>query len=445
MRHVVTRSGRSLPVLVCLLGLCVCLFGIAGCKDKSAPAPDQADSATRAPIRQPLIGGPAPALLMTQAQFATVTGPDGKKTPVPGPAKLVIVRHTGGDWVQSVVEDPDSNVFHKAIVYDLNGDGVANEILTIGAVGAHLKVWRFDGNQWTEKTLLSRKFGGKTDRFRDIEIGDVDADGKPEAVLATHDQGVVLIVELDENNPTATQIDAKPDTFVHEIELGDIDGDGQLEIFATPSHPNRASLESQPGEVAMYKRDPATGEFKRSTVDTIDKTHVKEILAVDLNGDGVATLFSVLEAVTRKDESGKTAIVEPVEIRQYKFAQDGTATHSTAATLNDRQCRFLTPGDLDGDGAVEIAAAGWKSGLWLLDPAGDGTWEVKLIDASSSGYEHTALATDLDGDGTPELYVASDEQGELRQYKWNGSDFSRTMLVPIGRGDITWNLMPAHL
>ena len=38
-----------------------------------------------------------------------------------------------------------------------------------------------------------------------------------------------------------TEIDEKPDTFVHEIEIGDIDGDGKLEFFATPSDRNSAS------------------------------------------------------------------------------------------------------------------------------------------------------------------------------------------------------------
>ena len=35
----------------------------------------------------------------------TVTGPDGKSHPVPGPAKLILARKTESGWTQTVVED----------------------------------------------------------------------------------------------------------------------------------------------------------------------------------------------------------------------------------------------------------------------------------------------------------------------------------------------------
>lgn len=60
------------------------------------------------------------------------------------------------------------------------------------------------------------------------------------------------------------------------------------------------------------------------------------------------------------------------------------------------------------------------------------------------GFEHAALLTDLDGDHVEELYVASDEQGELRRYVWvNGRprrEVVRTIALP--RSLLTWNLMP---
>ena len=63
-----------------------------------------------------------------------------------------------------------------------------------------------------------------------------------------------------------------------------------------------------------------------------------------------------------------------------------------------------------------------------------------LIDAASSGYEHATYLADLDRDGAQEIYVASDDQQELRMYAWNGTGFSKTVLSEIPANRITWNI-----
>ena len=74
------------------------------------------------PVQEPLNGGPYPGLLVSQAWFWK----DGEGGINPGPARLDIWRQTDRGWKRTRLEDPDSNVFHKAMSY--NGG-----ILTIGA------------------------------------------------------------------------------------------------------------------------------------------------------------------------------------------------------------------------------------------------------------------------------------------------------------------------
>ena len=190
-----------------------------------------------------------------------------------------------GIWEKTTVEDPDSNVFHKAIPYE---DG----ILTIGVEKVYLKKWTFDSTakSWKQDVLWERAWKGKSNRLRDIEVGDVDHDGKDELVIATHDAGVVAVLHPDEKY-RVEELDEKADTFVHEIEIGDIDGDGKLEFFATPTDRNKAGA-SQGGLMVMYQYDGTT--FKRTVVDPFGKTHAKEILAADITGDKTAELFSVV-------------------------------------------------------------------------------------------------------------------------------------------------------
>jgi hypothetical protein len=377
-------------------------------------------------------GGPYPTILVAQAQFL-YEKKDGKKLPKPGPAILTLKQKTPKGWKETVIEDPQSNVFHKALIFN---DSSKKWILTIGAMEAALKLWQFRENAWHQTLLWNPVFGGKWNRLRDVETGDVTGDGKPEIVIATHDQGVVAVAMQKDQGWEVKEIDSEPGIFVHEVEIGDVDGDGKNEFFVTPSRPNKARGGPQPGKVVMYKWNGA--DFDRKIVDSHEKTHAKEILVCDIDGKGIATLFSVFEAETRI-ENGETVRAEPVKIKKYTF-KNGAITNEVIATLDDFQCRFLTAGDVDGDGRVELVAAAMKSGIWLLKRQG-GLWKVSLIDPDSSGYEHATYIDDLDGDGVQEIFVASDDQKELRMYRWNGKDFSKTVLSGIPENRITWNVV----
>ena len=150
-----------------------------------APSTGEAQAAPPAaagPVQEPLVGGPFPTLILGKAWFTKV---DGKMKP--GPARLVIWRKTDTGWQSTRLEDGESNVFHKAILRD---DG---SILTIAGDKAALKRWTHKDGKWNGETLWTKSWGGKFNRMRDLEIGDVNGDGKDEYVIATHDFGVVAV------------------------------------------------------------------------------------------------------------------------------------------------------------------------------------------------------------------------------------------------------------
>jgi hypothetical protein len=375
--------------------------------------------------------GPGPALLVAQAQFTDGTRPDGSKGPVPGAARLVIVRLLPGDGgsARTVLEDPDSQVFHKAMPWE---DG----FLTIGATKAELKTWRREGDKWVGTVRWNPTFGGKFDRLRDVERGDVDRDGKDDLVIATHDQGVVAIVHPFDGWKVE-EIDRRPNTFVHEIELGDVDGDGQLEIFATPSNPNKLDAE-QKGEVAVYRR--TTAGWERGVVDAPGDTHAKEILTADADGDGKAELYVVWEGTF----GAGGALLRPVTISQYRWV-NGSFMGAPVGTVPDRQMRALQAGDVTGDGKLDLVGTALTSGIWLFERQDDGAWKKSSIDAKSSGFEHPLHLADLDGDGKLEIYVAAEDQQELRRYRFRNGTWEKTVIAPLRKGDITWNITHATL
>jgi len=389
-----------------------------------AAVPSAADSQQAPPRASSLPDSLPSGLLIALSRFES----DESGKPLPKSELVTLVRR-GGAWEARSYQDPESNVFHKAMVYETPEGGPA--ILTLGGTAAAVKLWGpADGGLAPTKTLWMEDFGGRFSRMRDAEQGDLFGEGSQSLAIATHDQGVVAVIRPGASE--VLELDRKPDTFIHEIEIGDLDGDGVLEVYATPSDPNKLDGTPQRGEVVRYV--PATGEGRFVVADLGDR-HAKEILVDDVDGDGRDELYVSIEAV----EGGE------LEIRRYDAETDPSGGF-TIATLRDPMCRFLSAGDVDGDGKKEMVAAAKDTGLWLLRPGADprAEWSVSLIDADSKGFEHAAVLADLDGDGTDELYAASDNDRELRRYVWEGGQpvretiYARPDATPI----LTWNLMP---
>jgi hypothetical protein len=378
---------------------------------------------------------PERALMLALAHF----GPrQGGGAPKPLPARIEFLFPSGEGWDMRHLDDPESNVFHKAMTYE--GTSGEPRILTAGGTKAAIKLWAPGAAGLEATTLWEKDFGGKFSRMRDVEVADLMGDGRPAMAVATHDQGVVAVIHPDgAQGFEVEEIDHQADTFVHEIEIGDLDGDGILEVYATVSEPNRLDGTPQPGKVVRYV--PAKGEG-RVVVADLGMRHAKEIYVGDVDGDGRDELYVSIEGTTDPDTN---ELVEGVEIRRYDAGTDPEAG-AVIAEIDDRLCRFLTVGDVEGDGELEMVAAAFKSGLWLLRPGEDphAPWQKQSIDRESGGFEHASLLTDLDGDGRDELYVASDDDDEVRRYVWNGQRLARETIWKRtdGRKVFTWNIMP---
>lgn len=425
-----------LSAMIILSVFCGCGgSGERGAEDEAAPT-------ARAP-------GQTDMLLLAQARFVQETDPEtGRSRPVPAPAKLTIVQGTGERWEVETLEDPESNVFHKALIADVDGSGPA--LLTIGANGARLKAWCKTDGAWQARTLWAPVFGGEQERLRDFELGDVTGDGRPDLVIATHDLGVVAVLEpappgqewgIHEVDRTESR------TFVHEVEIGDVDADGVAEFFVTPSAPNVLDGTPQPGRIVGY-RWRTGGGAERFEVAHFEDAHVKEILVADLEGRGQPDLYASVEP-ERKRGSGGVRVDDPLIIRRYRF--DGDGVHETdIATFRDRQCRFLTYGDLTGDGQLELVASTMTTGVWMLRRQGS-RWVSELVarDSETAEFEHAAIILDLDHDGSSELYVVSDNstqsEGMLRRFLWNGHGFDMEEIAPIPPDHLTFNVTGGKL
>ncbi|MAI81004.1 MAG: hypothetical protein CL917_18840 [Deltaproteobacteria bacterium] len=440
------RSFHGLLVSFVLTAMVIVVgFGCGGQESSAPKAPAQKAAATQ----KPSAGGKASGLPATADNLpqALVLGlaqfPPRAAGAIPKalPATMSFLVRRDGEWEVVEAVDERSDVFHKVLHYTTpEGE---DRILTGAGSEAILALWEKGPDGYSAEnteTLWQKDFGGKFSRMRDVEVADVFGDGREVIVVATHDQGVVAIVSpVPGGGYEVQELDVEPNIFVHEVETGDVDGDGVVEIYATPSEPNKLDGGEQSGRVTRYI--PAKGEGRKVVAD-LGHRHAKEILVDDVDGDGTDELYVIVEG---KIDKATKKLTEKVEILRYDADTD-PKEGKVIARFDDRLGRFLTSGDVDGDGQKELVAALYSNGVWLLRPGAnpEDRWKTKVIDRNSGGFEHASILADLDEDGTSELYVVSDKHGEVRRYVWQNGKPVREVIHKRTDGNsvFTWNIMP---
>lgn len=353
-------------------------------------------------------------------------------------------------------EDPETkeyqlgggNVFHKAVWFEpaFGEPG----ILTISANAAFLKIWRNDGGDWTPEVLWTQTVGAKEHRFRDVEFGDIDGDGQEELVIVTHDEGRLYVLEQTESGMVPTELTYTENRidgriFVHEVEMGQFDSDPELEFCTTPSEPNAFDGGEQRGQVDLWDFD-GTGSFTRRVVLDSLKTHAKEILATDLDGDGRDELYVAVEGEGLGDggEGGKG------NVTRFRIDGDTIGEGEVIKELPGPMCRFLNAGDTDGDGINEIIASTRSNGIRSIYQDGD-AWKSRTVAAGfvTGGFEHATVVFDWDGDGIDEVFAASDpptNSRRLYRFFWNAEKgrYQNEELFKWDRSAnyMTWILQP---
>jgi len=332
------------------------------------------------------------------------------------------------------------NVFHKAMWFEpVHGEP---GILTISANVPKLAIWRKGSAGWTKETLWTAVVGDVEQRLRDVEVGDVDGDGQDELVVVTHDRGGVYVLEQTPEGLVAERIAGTAEAiWVHEVELGNADGDAALEIFTTPSEPNRFDGKEQRGRIDRY--DFANGAYTASVIEDDPASHAKEILACDIDGDGRVEIFAALEAKELRPDMTSNY---PGYLNMYAIAADGKVTRTVVGDLIGAMCRFLSFGDTDGDGVAEIVASTSKDGI-LSFQMKDGAWQRRKVAGGfrSSGFEHATNVIDVTGDGILDIVAGSDIEQKYSAFSYDAAK-GRWDQIELCKVDIknylTWGLMP---
>ncbi|MCZ6694681.1 MAG: VCBS repeat-containing protein [Bacteroidetes bacterium] len=238
-----------------------------------------------------------------------------------------------------------------------------------------------------------------------VLIEDLDLDGDPDILIGNKGQNVILI-----NDGAARFTDETADRLpivfdqTRDLELGDVDGDGDLDLVVGNEDRNRLLINTGGG----FFVDESDARIP--IPEGVEETREADFGDVDGDGD-LDLLFANINLIANGSPQNRLLLNDG-----NGFYSDVTLENLPLNPEASQDGDFL---DLDQDGDLDIITGNvMLTPSGLFDPApyliwindGSGVFTEATLDffpKEISGIGFDIEATDLNGDGKPDLYLAS--------------------------------------
>ena len=277
--------------------------------------------------------------------------------------------------------------FTSFAVSDVDRDGVLDVVAS--AFGSSAVAWyKNDGtpagdSQWNEHRIATLPEAGA------VAVADLDGDGDPDVVAAAYLDDDVVWYENDGTPlfgdwPVRTIWASAPGAEF--VAVADFDRDGDIDVLSSSYGDDTVRTHRSDGT-------PANGGWTTDIVSSDLPNPMRRFIVGDFDRDDTVDF-----AVPVPNLDGVIVF--------RNTAGTGTSWGRATVTTSLDSTEAVAAADLDGDGDLDFAVAGFGEDLvsWYENDGAAGGWSEHPI-ASAPNPDQLTVA-DFDGDGTPDVAVA---------------------------------------
>jgi len=291
---------------------------------------------------------------------------------------------------------------------DYDGDGHLDFAYAEGNDGSGASVnpgiylYRWDSG--TSGFVFDARIESTVPKIKGMRFVDLNGDGALDLVYAfsddtTYSAGICYLLNTDGTFGASTCLmdsgtSVSNQTEFTQIDVADVNHDGKPDVVAVGSVQSNGTI----NQVRLvYYRNTGSGLVVDADLTDPAVMHFSHVKIADMNDDGK------LDFVALEGENNPAA-----QIYIFPQADDGTFSTASATRVPASGTGLFSLGYLNADTKPDIivTAQGNGTGKYLESNADDDTFTSHSISAPTELFSGLSCVTDLNLDGTPEVYFA---------------------------------------